>query len=184
MKRAAAGRDHRLEARTEGATRNLGRPSGGRRDAARRARERVEPILDDLRADLRELGDLMTRRAVVVADERVAAATTGVRLELDDARRLEQLPSVAAMPGLAAALSTPTPLLGPFPRRIARRRLRRVARVACEPSLELSDTSLESRDSGGLPLDERRLLRDDGVLRIDLTISIPLWRKSTFLPPP
>jgi hypothetical protein len=111
--------------------------------------------------DRRQLLDLMARRRIdgnqLGLAELVAAATARrpVIDDLVDRPRRQQRPALALMAGLGALLATRWVLAAP--RRRARRvlagRLRRVARVATKPTLQLRDALLLPGNLRGQRLD-------------------------------
>jgi len=155
-----------------------GPPGGG---PAARAGETVEAILDDVGADLGDLGDLVADRIGIGPLKVMAAVAAGLRLAVNRPGQLlgrDQLSGVSPVAGLAAPL-----LAGRRPwrlrlevGRVAGRRLGRVGGVLTEPGLQRRDPPLQGLDEredrrlggGGdlvpeVPRDRRGLAHPSGI---------------------
>jgi len=134
-----------------------------------RAGQPWEAILDDLGSDLGESGDLMTQGLGVVSVEGLAAAGSGVWLDLDGGGQPlggHQLAEVTFVPELTAP-SLPGCRPGRLPLGVEwldRWGLGGVGRVPVEPGLEGDDPLLERLDQGEYGrLDIRRCLGPEGI---------------------
>jgi hypothetical protein len=142
-----------LQSGPEAAARDALRQPAAGRDAAPRAGQPTQAILDDLGPDLGQLGDLVADRLGVVTVEVEPATGAAARPAVDrigEPRGRDQLAGVALMPGRPAR-SPPGARPGRPPldvQGLARRRLRRVGRVPRAARLEGGDPLLEGLDQG------------------------------------
>ncbi len=144
------------------------------------AAQTLQPVLDQLDRDRRQLADLVAdgipvRLAFVLGERMPAGAALGP--VLDQPINLRERLQRPAMPGMARLPTLLSPRAG---RALARRRARRIVagrkrgvlRVATQPPLELLHPCCQPRDLRVLRLDPRRQReqhRDDGLasLRVD-----------------
>jgi hypothetical protein len=129
--------------------------------AALTAAQRMHAMLGHDRHYGRHVGHLMARRRWIITDEQAAAMRARGRAVVDDLVRREQLASMPSMAGLPAAFAALLSLAGRLPRRIARRRLRGVARVPSQPRFELRDAGFQLLDAFLLASNDRLLRFDD-----------------------
>ena len=146
----------------------------------------MDLILSDACPCLGHLGDLMPIGPLVLAHQIFSAAMAMGWLHHDHLVWLNQLTPVPFMSGLATGLTRARlPRLRFLPRRIARRWLRRISRVAIQPGSKIEHLSLEVVDHLLLRLDDRYCFSQplSQIIAFDLPISIPSCKGATFLPP-
>jgi hypothetical protein len=152
--------DSSLQPRPERARGNLRGQLAGAPGAAVRAAHALAAMLAHMDRHRRQLLDLVARRLtgrdpVGLAED--VPARTGGRPVLDDVvdrPRRQQRPALALMPGLATRPAA-RPVLAALgrPGRILARRLRRVARAAPQPALQIGDALVLPGDTLAQPRD-------------------------------